>query len=121
MPRSVDRSVHHSITTPIRSQGALPKDLVGTLYRNGAGRIRVGERLRYGHWFDGAPHTRPSNPFRIRRPYLMGPIHHSYTLNQIGDGFVSAATLTGDGRCLFRQRYLRGPKLLAQVRTCMHV
>jgi carotenoid cleavage dioxygenase-like enzyme len=35
-------------------QGALPKDLVGTLYRNGAGRIRVGERLRYGHWFDGA-------------------------------------------------------------------
>lgn len=47
----------------------------------------------------------------------MGPIHHSYTLNQIGDGFVSAATLTGDGRCLFRQRYLRGPKLLAQVYT----
>lgn len=24
-------------------------------------------------------------------------------------------TLTGDGRCLFRQRYLAGPKLLAQV------
>ncbi len=35
-------------------QGALPKDLVGTLYRNGAGRIRVGDHLRYGHWFDGA-------------------------------------------------------------------
>jgi hypothetical protein len=27
-------------------------------------------------------------------------------------------TLTGDGRCLFRQRYLRGPKFLAQV--CRH-
>ncbi len=33
-------------------EGALPADLRGTLYRNGAGRLRVGVHP-YGHWFDG--------------------------------------------------------------------
>lgn len=32
--------------------GSLPKDLQGTFYVNGPGRIRVGDK-RYGHWFDG--------------------------------------------------------------------
>mmetsp|Transcript_2446 Transcript_2446/g.5812 ORF Transcript_2446/g.5812 Transcript_2446/m.5812 type:complete len:571 (+) Transcript_2446:47-1759(+) len=32
--------------------GRLPADLVGTIYRNGAGRIRVGKSM-YKHWFDG--------------------------------------------------------------------
>ena len=32
--------------------GKLPEDLVGTVYRNGPGRIRVGES-KYDHWFDG--------------------------------------------------------------------
>ena len=32
--------------------GTLPKDLLGTIYRNGPGRIRVGDS-QYGHWFDG--------------------------------------------------------------------
>ena len=32
--------------------GRLPEDLVGTVYRNGPGRIRIGES-QYGHWFDG--------------------------------------------------------------------
>ena len=30
----------------------LPKDLVGTVYRNAAGRIEIGAS-RYDHWFDG--------------------------------------------------------------------
>lgn len=66
-------------------QGTVPSDLVGTLYRNGAGRIRVGASpaLRYSHWFDG-------------------------------DGMVSAFTFTANGRCFFRQRYLQGKKFLAQ-------
>lgn len=34
------------------SSGALPADLKGTLSRNGAGRVRVGD-TQYGHWFDG--------------------------------------------------------------------
>ena len=32
--------------------GSLPKDLVGTIYRNGPGRIRIG-KSQYAHWFDG--------------------------------------------------------------------
>ncbi|CAE7639975.1 unnamed protein product [Symbiodinium necroappetens] len=32
--------------------GKLPEDLVGTVYRNGPGRIRIGES-KYDHWFDG--------------------------------------------------------------------
>lgn len=32
--------------------GPLPPELCGVLYRNGAGRIRVGEAV-YSHWFDG--------------------------------------------------------------------
>jgi all-trans-8'-apo-beta-carotenal 15,15'-oxygenase len=34
-----------------------------------------------------------------------------------GDGFVSAITFTSAGECFFRQRYLRGPKFLAQERA----
>ena len=34
------------------TQGAIPADLRGTLFRIGAGRVRVGE-TPYGHWFDG--------------------------------------------------------------------
>lgn len=106
------------------TQGELPKDLVGTLYRNGAGRIRVGERLRYGHWFDGAcAHTwRAMHKARhkVASTYMSQNKHfhetNSNKQNTTGDGFVSAVTLTGDGRCLFRQRYLAGPKLLAQVK-----
>lgn len=37
---------------PLRVEGALPDDLVGTLYRNGPGRFGVGPD-RYRHWFDG--------------------------------------------------------------------
>jgi len=33
-------------------QGAIPPALRGTLYRNGPGRVRVGDS-KYGHWFDG--------------------------------------------------------------------
>ena len=33
-------------------EGTIPKDLQGTLYRNGSGRIRIGNH-QYGHWFDG--------------------------------------------------------------------
>ena len=33
-------------------EGVLPTDLVGTFYRNGPGRQRIGE-TKYGHWFDG--------------------------------------------------------------------
>jgi carotenoid cleavage dioxygenase-like enzyme len=33
-------------------EGALPADLVGTLYRNGPGRFSAGGEA-YGHWFDG--------------------------------------------------------------------
>ena len=33
-------------------EGRVPDDLKGTLYRNGPGRIRVGNSA-YGHWFDG--------------------------------------------------------------------
>lgn len=33
-------------------QGSIPKDLVGTLAINSAGRIRIGARM-LGHWFDG--------------------------------------------------------------------
>jgi len=33
-------------------QGAVPETLRGTLYRNGAGRLRVGT-AQYAHWFDG--------------------------------------------------------------------
>lgn len=32
--------------------GKLPADLAGTLYRNGPGRVRIGDH-KYGHWFDG--------------------------------------------------------------------
>jgi len=41
---------HH--VTPKIVQGSIPKDLVGTLAINSAGRIRVGGRM-LGHWFDG--------------------------------------------------------------------
>eukprot|EP00316_Scyphosphaera_apsteinii_P023290 CAMPEP_0119317284 /NCGR_PEP_ID=MMETSP1333-20130426/42656_1 /TAXON_ID=418940 /ORGANISM="Scyphosphaera apsteinii, Strain RCC1455" /LENGTH=581 /DNA_ID=CAMNT_0007323179 /DNA_START=98 /DNA_END=1843 /DNA_ORIENTATION=+ len=34
------------------SHGTVPDELVGTMYRNGPGRIRVGD-TQYGHWFDG--------------------------------------------------------------------
>ncbi len=37
---------------PLRVEGTLPTDLVGTLYRNGPGKFGVGNE-RYGHWFDG--------------------------------------------------------------------
>ncbi|GAB5029434.1 carotenoid oxygenase [Nannochloropsis oceanica] len=69
-------------------EGTIPPDLVGTLFRNGAGRIRVGSSpsTRYNHWFDG-------------------------------DGMVAAATFTPDGRCYFRQKYLRGAKFLAQEKA----
>jgi len=33
-------------------EGALPQDLVGTFYRNGPGRLKVGDDT-FGHWFDG--------------------------------------------------------------------
>ena len=33
-------------------QGAVPETLRGTLYRNGAGRLRIGN-AQYAHWFDG--------------------------------------------------------------------
>eukprot|EP00550_Attheya_septentrionalis_P001536 CAMPEP_0198290856 /NCGR_PEP_ID=MMETSP1449-20131203/8566_1 /TAXON_ID=420275 /ORGANISM="Attheya septentrionalis, Strain CCMP2084" /LENGTH=340 /DNA_ID=CAMNT_0043989405 /DNA_START=78 /DNA_END=1096 /DNA_ORIENTATION=- len=33
-------------------QGCVPPDLCGTLFRNGPGRIRIGECI-YDHWFDG--------------------------------------------------------------------
>ena len=33
-------------------QGAVPETLRGTIYRNGAGRLRVGN-AQYAHWFDG--------------------------------------------------------------------
>jgi all-trans-8'-apo-beta-carotenal 15,15'-oxygenase len=33
-------------------QGKIPEDLEGVLFRNGVGRIRVGDN-QYGHWFDG--------------------------------------------------------------------
>lgn len=32
--------------------GSIPDDLVGTFFRNGPGRQRIGEK-KYGHWFDG--------------------------------------------------------------------
>eukprot|EP00466_Bigelowiella_natans_P011926 jgi/Bigna1/43468/e_gw1.79.7.1 len=35
-----------------RVVGEIPSDMKGVLYRNGAGRVRVGEH-KYGHWFDG--------------------------------------------------------------------
>jgi all-trans-8'-apo-beta-carotenal 15,15'-oxygenase len=38
--------------SPLAVSGQLPKDLVGTLYRNGPGRFGAGGE-RYGHWFDG--------------------------------------------------------------------
>ena len=34
------------------TQGEIPAALRGTLFRNGPGRIRIGE-AQYGHWFDG--------------------------------------------------------------------
>lgn len=37
---------------PLRVEGTLPPELVGTLYRNGPGRFGVGGE-RYRHWFDG--------------------------------------------------------------------
>lgn len=33
-------------------RGTLPKDLVGTFFRNGPGTMKAGEQ-QYGHWFDG--------------------------------------------------------------------
>ncbi|KAJ1639429.1 retinal pigment epithelial membrane protein-domain-containing protein [Pavlovales sp. CCMP2436] len=36
----------------VAGSSSLPPELSGVLYRNGAGRIRVGEAL-YSHWFDG--------------------------------------------------------------------
>ena len=33
-------------------EGKIPTDLVGTLFRNGPGRIRI-RNNKYGHWFDG--------------------------------------------------------------------
>ena len=33
-------------------RGTLPKDLTGTLFRNGPGAMNVGSEA-YGHWFDG--------------------------------------------------------------------
>jgi all-trans-8'-apo-beta-carotenal 15,15'-oxygenase len=45
-------------TTPIQCyplkivQGRIPHDLVGSVFGNGPGRIRVGH-VQYGHWFDG--------------------------------------------------------------------
>lgn len=33
-------------------EGTLPKELRGTFFRNGPGRMKIGERT-YGHWFDG--------------------------------------------------------------------
>src|SRR5262245_10518195 len=37
---------------PLRVEGTIPRDLVGTLYRNGPGLFeRFGDRYR--HWFDG--------------------------------------------------------------------
>ncbi len=32
--------------------GTIPPELTGTLYRNGPGRLSIGDR-RVGHWFDG--------------------------------------------------------------------
>jgi len=37
---------------PAILRGSIPKDLVGSLASNGAGRIRIGD-MQYGHWFDG--------------------------------------------------------------------
>ena len=96
-PLSFTSPHHQSSSSPVHIpflsissliQGTIPPDLVGTLFRNGAGRIRVGSSpsTRYDHWFDG-------------------------------DGMVAAATFTLDGRCYFRQKYLRGAKFLAQEKA----
>ena len=37
---------------PGKIEGEIPKDLTGTFFRNGPGRLRVGEE-QFGHWFDG--------------------------------------------------------------------
>jgi all-trans-8'-apo-beta-carotenal 15,15'-oxygenase len=33
-------------------QGEIPAEICGTLFRNGPGRLKIGEH-KYGHWFDG--------------------------------------------------------------------
>jgi all-trans-8'-apo-beta-carotenal 15,15'-oxygenase len=40
------------VSCAVAGPSSLPPELCGVLYRNGAGRIRVGEAL-YSHWFDG--------------------------------------------------------------------
>jgi all-trans-8'-apo-beta-carotenal 15,15'-oxygenase len=46
-----DLAREHSFE-PLRVEGKLPADLVGTLYRNGPGRFEIGGE-RVPHWFDG--------------------------------------------------------------------
>lgn len=33
-------------------EGEIPQEISGTLFRNGPGRLKIGD-LKYGHWFDG--------------------------------------------------------------------
>ena len=42
----------HEATIMDTTHSTIPSDLKGRLYRNGPGRIRIGDS-QYGHWFDG--------------------------------------------------------------------
>jgi len=48
--KSVEQSDYHA--PDAETDGAWPKELSGTLYRNGPARHEIGE-FRYQHWFDG--------------------------------------------------------------------
>eukprot|EP00899_Mesostigma_viride_P004975 jgi/Mesvir1/14479/Mv05186-RA.1 len=67
-------------------EGKIPADLNGTAFFAGSGRIRIGHHL-YGHWFDGD-----------------GAI---YSISLQG-------SLQGSGRAVFRCRFARTEKFLAQ-------
>eukprot|EP00752_Nemacystus_decipiens_P018008 g16141.t1 len=51
---ALEPCVDHPLTE-IKVDGEVPPALEGTLFRNGAGRNRDGDRA-YGHWFDGDGH-----------------------------------------------------------------
>jgi len=51
--RQADTATDQHAISPTVIFGAVPKDIRGSLYQHGIGRVKLNEKLYYDHWFDG--------------------------------------------------------------------
>ena len=102
-------------------QGAVPAELVGTLYKNGAGRVRLDgargadDAPRYGHWFDGDGFVTKLSlngsaaPPRFAARYVETPRRRAQAAAAPGAGFATRGAWTQRGDGSVRENCLRIP------------